>query len=266
MQQYLTFLTSKKITQLKDITPDLIRRWLVSLEAQALNPRSIQRKFSAVRSFYKYLRQQDPNFEDCFKRIASPRQKTSLPQVLHAPEVAQLLASCHKATPEDLRDRAILELLYASGLRVSELESLTLSQWAGLQGGMLRVLGKGNKERDVFVYPRAVAAVDLMQNAKFKMQNAKLEKYLFLGRNGTHLTARSIQRMIKKRSLQAGLLKDVTPHTLRHSFATHLLEGGADLRAIQMLLGHSHLTTTQIYTQLSNTQLRADFDRFHPRA
>ncbi len=270
LKQWVLYLGQTGVSDADGVQADTLRRWLLWLETQGLSPRSVRRKFSALRSYYKFRHQKDVQAHDPFVRIQAAKAKHHLPTVLSLAEVEKLLAAGTGHASEDSRDTALIELLYAGGLRISELLALGTGDVSQLQHGKLRVLGKGQKPRDVFLHARAVAALTRYFNearARFLQKaTARAKERLFLGRRGTMLSSRSVQRMIKKRALLAGIFKEVTPHTLRHSFATHLLSGGADLRAVQALLGHAHLSTTQIYTQLSDTQLRADFDRFHPRA
>jgi site-specific recombinase XerD len=201
-----------------------------------------------------------------FEYILTPKSEKRLPSYLTVAETDALLSAVDTGEFHGLRDRTILELIYSSGLRIDELVKLNLANIDYLNEE-IKVLGKGSKERIVPVGSQASVLVKqyiqvLKQQAVFKAGSMAL----FINKNGTRLTARSIERMIKKAALKAGIQKDVTPHTLRHSFATHLLDNGLDLRSVQELLGHANLSTTQIYTHLSIAKLKKEYDKAHPRA
>jgi len=198
-------------------------------------------------------------------RIESMRLTQALPQVLSPREVERLLAAPREADAIGARDRAMLELLYATGLRVSELVGLKLGDVQALVG-CVRTLGKGRKERVVPVGETALAELDTyLQGPRALLEKKSGSPYLFLNRSGRGLTRQGFWKIIKRRALQAGIRKNITPHTLRHSFATHLLENGADLRAVQAMLGHADISTTQIYTQVTRERLRKLHEQFHPR-
>jgi integrase/recombinase XerD len=215
--------------------------------------------------FHHFLRMENFTTGNPAAIIAAPRPSLSLPAVLSAREVERLLASTVGNGPIDTRDRAMLELLYATGLRVSELIGLARRD-VNLQAGYLLVCGKGGKERVVPLGQAACAAVtDYLTRVRPVLDRGNGKDDLFLSRLGARMTRQSFWNVIKKRAAGAGILKKITPHTLRHSFATHLLENGADLRSVQMMLGHSDLSTTQIYTHVSRERLRRLHEEFHPR-
>ena len=239
----------------------LLRRYLTELHKR--NQRtSIARKLSALRSFFRYLVREGVLSANPAAAVATPKRSRYLPKTLSVDEATALMERGHGATTLALRDRAFLELLYSSGLRVSELTGLDVGG-LDLRENLVRVLGKGRKERIVPVGAKAHAALVAYLEAR---GTAGDDQPLFTNHRGGRLTPRSVQRHLKTRLLKAGVLKDISPHALRHSFATHLLDGGADLRAIQELLGHASLSTTQRYTQVSVDQLMAVYDKAHPRS
>jgi integrase/recombinase XerC len=239
----------------------LLRRYLAELH-QRNQRTSIARKLSALRTFFRYLVREGVLTVNPAEGVATPKRNRYLPKTLSVDEAAALMERGHGANVLALRDRAILELLYSSGLRVSELTGLNLGG-LDLRENLVRVLGKGRKERIVPVGRKAHEALAAYLEARGTGGD---EAPLFVNHRGGRLTPRSVQRHLKTRLLKAGVLKDISPHALRHSFATHLLDGGADLRAIQELLGHASLSTTQRYTQVSVDQLMAVYDKAHPRS
>ena len=239
----------------------LLRRYLAELHKR--NQRtSIARKLSALRTFFRYLVREGVLPGNPAEAVATPKRNRYLPKTLSVDEATALMDRGHGPTLLALRDRAILELLYSSGLRVSELTGLNVGG-LDLRERLVRVLGKGRKERIVPVGRKAHQALGAYLEARGAVDD---DQPLFTNHRGGRLTPRSVQRHLKVRLLKAGVLKDISPHALRHSFATHLLDGGADLRAIQELLGHASLSTTQRYTQVSVDQLMAVYDRTHPRS
>lgn len=237
--------------------------------------KTVIRRIAALRSFFKFLLREKYIKKDPTVGIRGPKQQKSLPTVLTSDEVNSLLLSIKGSEPLDIRDRAILEMLYSTGMRVSELVSLDVDD-INPHSDTIRVMGKGRRERLVFMGSYAKKAVDdYIRNARPKLirkdadslVKETITRALFVNvRDGERLTCRSIQRMIKKRSIEAGLMKIPTPHTLRHSFATHMLDNGADLRSIQELLGHRRLATTEIYTHISKAHLKEIYERAHPKA
>lgn len=239
----------------------MLRRYLAELHKR--NQRtSIARKLSALRTFFRYLVREGVLAGNPAEGLSTPKLNRYLPKTLSVDEAAALMERGYGASLLDLRDRAIVELFYSSGLRVSELTGLDVGSLS-LREKLVRVLGKGRKERILPIGRKAHQA--LVAYLEERGMPAE-EEPLFLNAQGGRLTPRSVQRNLKTRLIKSGVLKDISPHALRHSFATHLLDGGADLRAIQELLGHVSLSTTQKYTQVSVDQLMAVYDKAHPRS
>jgi integrase/recombinase XerD len=223
---------------------------------------SIARKVSAIRTFARFLCAESVLVEDFSEAVESRRVPLRLPAALSAPKMQRLLGSEDARNPRQIRDRAMLEVLYSSGLRVSELTSLKVDD-VDLTGGTLRCVGKGNKERIVPI--GAVACAWVVRHLAVREKHGAAIPYLFATKRG-HITRQEVWRVVKRHALRAGITDRVTPHTLRHSFATHLLGGGADLRAIQEMLGHARITTTQIYTHVDRERLKQIYRHAHPRA
>jgi integrase/recombinase XerC len=239
----------------------VLRRYLATLHK--LNKKStIGRKLAALRTFFRYLVREGVLKVNPGELVATPKQEKYLPRTLTVDETFALMEQGGGADLLALRDRAIVETLYSCGLRVSELTGLNIGS-VDLHEGLVRVLGKGRKERIVPVGRKAREALEDYLKARGNPADAEP---LFLNHRGGRLTVRSVERNLKVRLLKAGILKGATPHALRHSFATHLLDGGADLRAIQELLGHASLSTTQKYTQVSVDHLMHTYDQAHPRS
>lgn len=232
-----------------------------------LSETSQARLISGIKSFYKYLNYADITDKDPTALIEGPKVGRKLPDTLSYPEVELLLNAIDMSTEEGARNRAMLETLYCSGLRVSELVDLKLSNLY-FDIGFIRVTGKGNKERLVPIGRDAQKHVNIYLNEIRKFMNIKPgnENYVFLNRRGAKLTRVMIFTIIKKLAIEVGLKKNISPHTFRHSFATHLIEGGADLRAVQEMLGHESITTTEIYTHLDRDYLKQIIRDFHPRS
>lgn len=243
-----------------------------------LSGQTVMRRISSLRSFFKFCVREHYLKSNPTSGIRGPKRTKPLPTVLSGDDVETLLKSIQTDETQnamDYRDRAILETLYSTGMRVSELVSLNVDD-IDLNSDSLRVTGKGRRQRIVFLGKYAKTALDdylrharneLLQSARAESEKGEIQNALFLNmRNGGRLTQRSIQRMINQRSLDAGLLISPTPHTLRHSFATHLLDNGADLRTIQELLGHKRLSTTEIYTHVSTARLKEVYEKAHPKA
>ena len=239
--------------------------YLDHLEGQGVGPRSRARKLSAVRQFYRFLLREGLAANNPLEWLDSPKLPKGLPKVLGLEEVDRLLAAPDPATPLGQRDDAMLELLYATGLRVSELVGLTVPQ-LDLRRGVVRVQGKGSKERLVPMVFRAVEKVQLyLQHIRPVLLQGQKTQRLFLNRSGRGLSRQGFWKILKGYARQAELPPHLSPHTLRHSFATHLLWRGADLRALQLLLGHADISTTQIYTHLHTARLQEIHQQAHPR-
>jgi integrase/recombinase XerD len=227
---------------------------------------TVHRKAACLRSFYRHLRREDAIEDDPAARLETPRRGRKLPEVLSYAEVQRLLAQPRGDEPATMRDRALLELMYASGLRASETISLEISD-VDLEHGIVRARGKGSKERLVPVGGRALAAVRVyLRTGRPKMVRTHDERKLFLNFRGGQLTRQGLYKIVLRRAESAGLGDRMSPHTLRHSFATHLLSGGCDLRSVQEMLGHADLSTTQLYTHLSGEELKEAYFKAHPRA
>ena len=227
---------------------------------------TIARKLSALRSFFKYLVKRGVIADNPAESIATPKQDKSIPQYLPVDEMFRLLDSIQTGGILDLRNRAIFETLYSSGIRVSELVGLNVFD-VDFGGSIIRVLGKGSKERIVPVGQKALAAIRTYRTALQRENGISMDVNgpLFLNKRNGRLSARSVARILDKLVNACGLLKPVSPHTMRHTFATHMLDAGADLRIVQELLGHKSLSTTQKYTHVSIDRLMATYDRAHPR-
>jgi len=255
-------------TAIQDLSTYILRSYLLYLQHQRLRRTSIARKLAAIRSFFKYLCRQGYLKDNPARYIHTPKQERKLRLPLSVDEVFNLLRAEFPTTLLGLRDRALLELLYASGLRASEIVSLNLGD-INLTEGHLRVTGKGRKERYVPIGSMALQALkDYLSILKFYTQASrnKQKHPLFINRFGKRLHVRSVARILHKYALQVALKKNLSPHALRHAFATHLLDGGANIRDIQEMLGHARLSTTQKYTHVSVNHLMQVYDKTHPRA
>jgi site-specific recombinase XerD len=258
LAQFFTFCDRLGRGEISEITRRDTRRFVANLSTRNYARRSISRKVSAVRSFYADAVQREVAAVNPVDGLARPKQPNTLPKALPAPSLAAALDELAADSPLDLRDRALLELLYGSGLRIAELAALDLADIR--DGDFIRVVGKGDKERDVPVSEPAHAAVqDYLVNGRPNLAEETAGNALWIGARGGRLGTRGIRRVVRYRL-------GTFPHALRHSFATHLLEGGADLRAVQELLGHAELATTQIYTSVTRRHLKATYERSHPRA
>ena len=266
LREFHTFLKEQlgrgvQLADLRVVNKVLLRRFLANLHRR--NRKStIGRKLAAMRTFFRFLVRESLLPANPAEGMATPRAEKYLPRTLSVDQAFALLDGVPTATPLSLRDRAILETLYSCGLRIGELTTLDIGN-IDLPQRLVRVLGKGRKERIVPIGGKAVEALDRYLATRGAVADAAP---LFVNHRGGRLTPRSIQRKLKEQLLSARLLIDATPHSLRHSFATHLLDSGADLRSIQELLGHASLSTTQKYTQVSVSQLLTVYDRAHPRS
>jgi integrase/recombinase XerC len=251
------------------ITPVLMRRYFSHLAGRGLSRNSLLRKIAAWRSFFRFLCREGIIKDNPLRKIASPRRQTRLPRVLYQTEAKRLVEAPEATDPLRLRDRAMLEVLYAAGTRIAEITGLNTGD-VDLSGGYIRVFGKGAKERLVPLGDYATTALQAyLRHGRprlIKRETGRFEEALFLNRVGQRLSPRGLRNILKAYAVKAGLPGRVSPHTLRHSFATHLLDGGADLRVVQELLGHARLSTTQVYTHLSKERLKKVYDKTHPRA
>ncbi|HID23175.1 MAG TPA: tyrosine recombinase XerC, partial [Planctomycetaceae bacterium] len=249
------------------ITVGMLRGYVVSLHDQGYARTTIARRLASLRSFFKFCCREGLATSNPAKALRTPRLGRRLPHFLTTEQVAKLLEAPPANTPMGLRDRAMLETLYTAGLRVAELVGLNVDDW-DRDANILRVRGKGRKERIAPVGRYAARALRQWLEVRTPADDASPDDHaaLFLNRFGRRLTTRSVGRMLEKYLRQTGLDSITSPHTLRHSFATHLLDGGADLRSVQELLGHKSLTTTQIYTHISTRRLRETYEKAHPHA
>lgn len=249
-------------TALEKINYLTLRKYLATLKEKNLGTRTINRRLSALRSFFKFLTREGLLKINPILSLSSPKQEKHLPEFLTEEEVTKLIESAFAKSEKEsfLRDRAILETFYSTGMRISELVGLDIEE-IDFIGGIVKVKGKGKKERMVPIGDTAIAAI-----RKYLEKRKRQNEALFLNKSGKRITARGVQDIIEKYINLAGIKQGVSAHTLRHSFATHLLNRGADLRTVQELLGHANLSTTQIYTHLTTEKLKSVYDKAHPRA
>ena len=264
---FFQFLRLKQIDSLEKVDKQVLRDYLAYLAEQGIAKASIARKLSAIRSFYRYLVREGILAKNPLEQTASPKLDRRLPSFLTVEEMVRLLKAPDLTTPQGQRDRALIELFYAAGLRVSELVNLNLEQ-VNIDTREIRVWGKGSKERMVLMgEPAARALTNYIGQGRPRLQGEKGDRgALFLNNRGRRLTERMVQKILSKHARLAGINKRVYPHLLRHTFATHLLDGGADLRVVQELLGHANLATTQIYTHVTQSRARKVYLSAHPMA
>lgn len=255
----------KKISSWTEVSSADLTDWIYTLSGDDYTVSSLARKLSSLRMFFRFLIREKIRSDDPTELMMGPKLVRRLPGTLTVKEVERLLAAPKPVNAYGVRDRAILELFYSSGLRVSELSSLALQQ-IDLESGLLRVFGKGSKERVTPMGTKAIDAIDTyLTSGRPYFVKAKTGSELFLSERGTAISRKMIWVLVKKYAKLAGIEKPVKPHLLRHSFATHLLSGGADLRAIQEMLGHADISTTQIYTAVESERLLDQHAKFHPR-
>ncbi len=255
-----------QVPVLSSVTPRDLRSYVAALHDAGYAPTSISRRLASLRSFFKFAQREGLVESNPAKPLRNPRRQRKLPHFLTSDEIGRLLAAPAKNTSAGARDSAILETLYSAGLRVSELVGTNLND-LDLEDGLVRVRGKGKKERLAPLGSYAVSAIErwLVKREPTKQQRGR-EGAVFLNKFGNRLTTRSVGRMLEKYLKETHLDLRTSPHTLRHSFATHLLNGGADIRSVQELLGHKSLVTTQIYTHVSTAGLKQAYEKAHPRA
>jgi integrase/recombinase XerC len=291
LKQFLEFLDQEQIHELEFINHLVIRKYLARMKSAVFARASISRKMACIRSFFKFLCAQDYLKDNPVLGVSIPKREKRLPEFLYKGEITALLSLPDQSTGLGIRNQAILEVLYSSGLRLQEIVGLKISD-VDLSTGYLRVFGKGAKERlvplggcakrSLELYLQQVRPGLLMKNrraiggatgaisigseTRVNVRKVKLVENVFLNYRGSRLSGRSIQRMLAKYILQLALARKISPHTIRHSFATHLLENGADLRVVQELLGHVDISTTQIYTHITKEKIRSVYLKSHPRA
>ncbi len=265
LAKYLNFLKAQKIEDIKKVTKEDILDFLFSLRGKACSS-TVARNLSSIKNFHRFLLREKIINNDPSHLIETPKLEKKIPQVLSFDEVERIIKTPNLKKVQGVRDRAILELMYASGLRVSEVASLKVND-VNREVGFLRCRGKSSKERIVPLGSKALKFLEkYLKEARPKLAKGGGSSYLFLAQGGRPLTRQTIWKMIKELVKKAGIKKGVSPHTLRHSFATHLIERGADLRSVQEMLGHASITTTQIYTHINKLRLKEIHFRFHPRA
>jgi len=263
---FFQFLRLKQVNSLEEVDHHTLRDYIAWLMQQGVVRTSIARKLSAVRSLYRYLVREGLLTANPLEGTSTPKLDKRLPDFLTIEEIGKLLQAPDTSTPYGQRDRALIELLYASGLRVSELASLDIEQ-VNRASGEIRVWGKGNKERIVLMGTPAAEALGVyLSRGRTELLGDRRNKALFINRYGERLNERRVQKILDEYAHKAGLNKKVHPHMLRHTFATHMLDGGADLRVVQELLGHANLTSTQIYTHVTKSQAKKVYLSAHPMA
>ena len=266
LSRYINFLEAQRIEHHSQVDTTVILAWLVKLARKGLSAKSRARHLITIRGFYRYLNRENILKTNPVKEVDIPKAGLSLPKIMTVDEVGQLLESFDTRKPRGMRNAAMAEIMYGAGLRVSELIHLNYRD-LNLDANLVRVMGKGSKERMV---PLGAQACNVVRTYLEKGRDPLLKEikspWLFVARAGKPMTRQGFWKLIKKQALEVGIPRNVTPHTLRHSFATHLLEGGADLRSVQAMLGHSDISTTQIYTHVSRDYLIQLHQKFHPRA
>ncbi|MGY3777614.1 site-specific tyrosine recombinase XerD [Isobaculum melis] len=264
---YLAFLEENQIDHWDKVDRYLVLNFLQQLKEEGKSTGTITRHISSLRKLHQYLCQERKAATDPMQFIDTPKKEQTLPKVLSMKEVETLIESSNTGDDLGLRDRAMIEVMYATGLRVSEVINLKMTD-LHLELGLLQTLGKGDKERIVPLGDTAIHWIEKYLNLSrtHLEKSGKPSPYLFLNHHGRGLTRQGVWKLIKKMVKEAGIEKEVTPHTLRHSFATHLLENGADLRIVQELLGHSDISTTQIYTHITKQRMTTVYKTYHPRA
>ena len=265
LKKYIDFLKKRNVNNIEGIEEKDIEKYIEYLNKEKMSPKTIAHNITCIKEYHKYLIKIGLLKKDSSENILSPKQKKTLPKVLSIEEIDKLL-DIQLITPFDYRNKAMLELMYASGLRVSELVNLEIND-ININNGTVRCIIKGNKERIIPLGDIALKYVELYIN---EYRNSMLKGYhcdkLFLNNHGKAMTRQGFFKLLKKLAHSKDIKTDFSPHTLRHSFATHLLEYGADLRSIQELLGHQDISTTQVYTHISNNKIRNEYDEYHPRS
>jgi integrase/recombinase XerD len=261
------FEANSKTIEPEEVTLNLLKEFIEWINKLGMSPRTQARVISGIKGFYRYLLLEDVIQQDPTSLLEAPRIGRKLPDVLSVEEIDRLLSAIDLSKPEGQRNKTMLEILYSCGLRVSELIELKISNiYSDL--GFIKIIGKGNKERLVPISQKALKEIDLYKQDRRRLPviHKEAENVLFLNRSGRKLSSVMIFTIVKELSQKVGLKKKISPHTFRHSFATHLIDGGADLRAVQEMLGHESIITTEIYTHLDREYLRDTIIQFHPRS
>jgi integrase/recombinase XerD len=262
LQRFIAFLPVPE----REVAPENLAAYVASLYQAELSPRSIARHIATLRNFYAFLAREGEIARDPAEFLAAPRQWSTLPKYLNREEVDRLLGAPPLDTALGLRDRAMLELLYATGVRVTELCRLEISALER-QMGVLKVTGKGNRQRVVPFGQAAAEALDrYLGDGRPKLLRGRASRFLFVTSRGSAMTRQAFWKLLRGHGRRVGIFRRLTPHVVRHSFATHLVEGGADLRSVQVMLGHADISTTQVYTHVAQRRLREMVERHHPRA
>lgn len=267
LKQYLVFLAEQKVESWSEIDRFFVMTFLKKLTDEGKSPTTITRMISSLRKFHQFLRQERYTDNDPMQHIDTPKKAQKLPKTLSIKEVETLIETPNTTTKYGIRDRAILEVMYATGLRVTELISLKMDD-LHLSLGLIQTLGKGDKERIIPLGDLAIKWIEiyLAESRPLLLRKGQEVDELFLNHHGRGFSRQGIWKNLKIHVVNAGIKKDVTPHTLRHSFATHLLENGADLRVVQELLGHADISTTQIYTHITKQRMADVYKDYFPRA
>ncbi len=266
MKKFFLFLQGKNINNINNITRTDLTDFLLKQKEKGLAPTTLNRNLASIRSFYQFLLKEQIITENPSLDLQTPKTEKKLPRVLSFSEIEILLEQPETKNAIGLRDKAMLELLYATGIRVSELVSLNINE-VNFKMGFIKCTGKGNKERMIPLGSVAIRSIqEYLKNSRPRILKQKEDKALFVNQQGSRLTRQGFWKILKKYALKAGIQMDITPHTLRHSFATHLLENGADLRSVQEMLGHADIATTQIYTHVARRKIKEIYDQTHPRA
>lgn len=265
LSRFLNHLKEKGVQEVEEISKFDVRGFLLALRKRNLSTRTIVRNLVAIRTFFKFLVQEGILEANPIENLESPKIAKTLPEILTLKEIEQLLERPDLQTPLGRRDRAMLEMLYATGMRVSELTQLPTHQ-VNLEGGYVLLYGKGSKERIVPLGSEAMKWVTFyLRESRGILAKGKESPFLFINRSGKAMSRQRFWKSLKDYARRAGLRKRTTPHLLRHSFASHLLERGADLRSVQMMLGHADISTTQIYTHVTGERLKKIHQQYHPR-
>jgi integrase/recombinase XerD len=265
LKGFARLLSNRRITRIRDVGREDLLVFLEMLDGQAASARTRARKISCIKSFFRFLMERNEITVNPSEQIDSPRIPKSLPEYLEPEEVEALLLAPDRATLEGIRDQCMLELLYATGLRVSELVGLEMHR-VDLEMGCVTVMGKGSRERVVPMgIPASKAVLTYMDHVRPLLLGAKRSEALFVTRRARPMTRHAFWKIVKKVAQRAGIIKEISPHTLRHSFATHLVQNDADLRTVQIMLGHADISTTEIYTHVAARRLKQLHAACHPR-
>ena len=265
LSRFLNHLRGKGVEEIQEVGKFDVRGFLLALKKKNLSAKTIVRNLVAIRTFFRFMVQEGILETNPVEELESPKVAKTLPEILSLKEIEQVLEQPDLQTPLGMRDRAMLEMLYATGMRVSELTHLPTHQ-VNLEGGYVLLYGKGSKERIVPIGSEAMKFVALyLKESRGILAKGKESPFLFINRSGKGMSRQRFWKNLKEYARRAGLRKRITPHLLRHSFASHLLEGGADLRSVQMMLGHVDISTTQIYTHVTGERLKKIHQRYHPR-